>query len=288
MAEKLCLHHVSQGEGEDRYILIRKVVKGEKKPQVTKPDNKHRNQQDKNTKSEGQSADVKSKNKKLSKHDESGARPKTYVAKKVVDKTDSKQHIDHHEEQIEEVEPFIYVEDIEKPPELVVCGKCGRQVPVHNMQLHEVSCPGKPPPVVEVTAKVERPKSKNKKKAKSDKVKPEKNPEDDDDFEALIAAAVRENNSCSFRKCKENAKTFGRNCEFCAKRFCIGHHIPEVHGCAERARAKARQMISREGVLYRGSGVPSKKPNPVKRAQLQRKLDKKLDELTDKRGHKKN
>lgn len=63
---------------------------------------------------------------------------------------------------------------------------------------------------------------------------------------------------------------------------------PQVHGCGERARAHARQRISREGVLYAGSGAKDRSLDPAKRAQLQRRLDKKLEELTGQRkGRKK-
>lgn len=61
---------------------------------------------------------------------------------------------------------------------------------------------------------------------------------------------------------------------------------PQVHGCGERARAHARQRISREGVLYPGSGTKDRSLDPAKRAQLQRRLDKKLDELTGQRRSK--
>ena len=61
---------------------------------------------------------------------------------------------------------------------------------------------------------------------------------------------------------------------------------PQIHGCGERARAHARQRISREGVLYAGSGTKDRSLDPAKRAQLQRRLDKKLDELTSQRKSK--
>lgn len=61
---------------------------------------------------------------------------------------------------------------------------------------------------------------------------------------------------------------------------------PQIHGCGERARAHARQRISQEGVLYAGSGTKDRALDPAKRAQLQRKLDKKLGELTSQRKSK--
>lgn len=61
---------------------------------------------------------------------------------------------------------------------------------------------------------------------------------------------------------------------------------PQIHGCGERARAHARQRISREGVLYAGSGTKDRSLDPAKRAQLQRSLDKKLGELSSQRRSK--
>lgn len=49
----------------------------------------------------------------------------------------------------------------------------------------------------------------------------------------------------------------------------------------------AQQRINKEGVLYAGSGVKDKSVDPARRAQLQRRLDKKLSELTSQRKSKK-
>ena len=43
----------------------------------------------------------------------------------------------------------------------------------------------------------------------------------------------------------------------------------------------------RDGKLYPGSGRPPTRPDPVRKAQLQRKLDKKLGEMSDGRKVKK-
>lgn len=131
----------------------------------------------------------------------------------------------------------------------------------------------------------QRPTSSKGKKKKNKK--PNKTAvQDEEDFDALIASVVAADTRCYVDKCKENAKTLGQNCQFCTKRFCIKHHMAEVHGCGAAAKSHARMMISREGVLYRGSGVPDKTTDPVKRAHLERKLAKKLDKLTDERKHK--
>ncbi|XP_077177380.1 DNA-binding protein SMUBP-2 isoform X2 [Paroedura picta] len=109
----------------------------------------------------------------------------------------------------------------------------------------------------------------------------------EEDFDALISAAMKADNTCGFPKCKASVMTLGQLCLHCNKRYCLSHHIPEIHGCAEKAKTHARQRISREGVLYAGSGVKDRSVDPAKRAHLQRRLDKKLSELTNLRKSKK-
>ncbi|KAK2176747.1 hypothetical protein NP493_643g04012 [Ridgeia piscesae] len=138
-----------------------------------------------------------------------------------------------------------------------------------------------PPRAERATNAKKKPKSAKKPKNKA------LDREMDDDFDAVIAAAMKENVSCAFTKCPASTATLGQNCPFCARRFCLRHHIPEVHGCGDKAKARARALISRDGVLYPGSGVPSKKPNARTRAHLQQKLEKKLTGMEEQRRHKK-
>ncbi|KAI3371259.1 hypothetical protein L3Q82_023878 [Scortum barcoo] len=65
--------------------------------------------------------------------------------------------------------------------------------------------------------------------------------------------------------------------------YCLSHHIPEVHGCGEKAKSHARMRISKEGVLYAGSGKKDKSMDPNKKAYLQRKLDSKLKDMASQR-----
>ncbi|XP_050753513.1 DNA-binding protein SMUBP-2 [Gymnogyps californianus] len=109
----------------------------------------------------------------------------------------------------------------------------------------------------------------------------------EDDIDALISAAIKADNTCGFPRCKASVTTLGQLCLHCNRRYCLSHHVPEVHGCGEKAKAHARQRISREGVLYPGSGSKDKSLDPAKRAHLQRRLDKKLSELTSQRKSKK-
>ncbi|KFO93163.1 DNA-binding protein SMUBP-2, partial [Buceros rhinoceros silvestris] len=108
-----------------------------------------------------------------------------------------------------------------------------------------------------------------------------------EDIDALISAAVKADTTCGFPRCKASVTTLGQLCLHCHRRYCLSHHVPEVHGCGEKAKAHARQRISREGVLYPGSGSKDKSLDPAKRAHLQRRLDKKLSELTNQRKGKK-
>lgn len=108
----------------------------------------------------------------------------------------------------------------------------------------------------------------------------------EEDLDALVSAAIKADNTCGFSKCTASVVTLGQLCQHCGHRYCLSHHLPEIHGCGERARAHARQRISREGVLYAGSGTKDRSLDPAKRAQLQRRLGKKLDELTGRRKSK--
>ncbi|XP_061465901.1 DNA-binding protein SMUBP-2 isoform X2 [Rhineura floridana] len=108
----------------------------------------------------------------------------------------------------------------------------------------------------------------------------------EEDFDAMISAAIKADNTCGFFKCKASVTTLGQLCLHCNKRYCLSHHIPEVHGCGEKAKAYARQRISKEVSLHAGSGLKDKSLDPAKRAHLQRRLDKKLSELTSQRKSK--
>ncbi|MBN3273913.1 SMBP2 protein, partial [Polyodon spathula] len=109
----------------------------------------------------------------------------------------------------------------------------------------------------------------------------------DTDFDDLITAVVKADGICGFSKCKASVRTMGQHCIHCNKYYCLSHHIPEVHGCGNKAKAQARMRISREGVLYAGSGTKDKSIDPAKKAYMKRKLDKKLDDLATQRKTKK-
>ncbi|KAM8893138.1 DNA-binding protein SMUBP-2 isoform 1-T2 [Spinachia spinachia] len=109
----------------------------------------------------------------------------------------------------------------------------------------------------------------------------------DDDFDSLINAVMKAEAVCSFVKCKASVRTLGQLCLFCHRQYCLSHHIPEVHGCGDEAKSHARMRISKEGVLYAGSGKKDKSMDPNKKAYLQRKLDSKLKDMSSQRKPKK-
>ncbi|NXQ24054.1 SMBP2 protein, partial [Alaudala cheleensis] len=140
----------------------------------------------------------------------------------------------------------------------------------------------------EALRKVQEPSRGSRKKDKSEaKGKAAIGSVAGEDFDALISAAIEADRTCGFPRCKASVTTLGQLCQHCQRLFCLSHHIPEVHGCGDKARAHARQRISREGVLHPGSGSKDKSLDPAKRAHLQRRLDKKLSELTSQRKGKK-
>lgn len=128
-------------------------------------------------------------------------------------------------------------------------------------------------------------KSKKKNMQKSHLERPPKD-DNSDDLDSFLADLTKQDNSCHFPKCKTSTSVLGQICSHCTKRYCLGHFIPEVHGCGDLARAYARQQIRKEGIVTPGSGSQNKKPDPVKRLQLERTLEKKLDELGRKRSKK--
>lgn len=134
----------------------------------------------------------------------------------------------------------------------------------------------------------------------------------DDDLDALLDAVKKAESVCSFTKCKASVLTLGQLCLFCNRQFCLSHHIPEVsyakqtknilsfclcnlfffsprkvHGCGDKAKSHARMRISREGVLYAGSGRKDTSMDPNKKAYLHRKLDSKLKDMATQRKPKK-
>lgn len=252
IAEKLGLSHSSQGEGSERHIAIRKNDPIQQKPKL-KPSGR-----DKVPDSNSQGSTLEQEDQAVELAESENAQP--------FGKTDAFSNSSGN---------------------LVNCQYCGKNVIRANLASHQAHCQraAKPAPVKKTHTV--KPKSAVKKKKENSSSKSAIDQVDPDDFDALLAAAAEQNSKCTFRKCKVLTVTLGQTCEFCLQRFCLNHHIPEVHGCGDEAKAKARHVIIKEGILHRGSGFKETKLDPGKKAQLQRKLDKKLGDLSENRRTKK-
>ena len=181
-------------------------------------------------------------------------------------------------------------ERVKKEPsksDLVKCSTCQREVPRANIELHKIRCKK---PESEGAELKQRQHNTAKARVKKAKKKVEE-VGDEEDFDKLLQSFNRLDTLCNGsslgKKCKTKTATLGANCAHCRLRFCLTHAQPEVHGCGDEARRAARLAITRDGKLYPGSGRPPTKPDPAKKAQLQRKLDKKLGEMSDDRKAKK-
>ncbi|CAC5358319.1 IGHMBP2 [Mytilus coruscus] len=185
----------------------------------------------------------------------------------------------------------------------LLCKHCSKDVIRANYSLHEIHCARRQKEAAQSASSVKnrkesaRNRTENQKKQPSSTKNTKTNAEKDviaklqnvdpDDFDALIASTKELDSKCNFTKCKVKTLTLGHTCEFCQRRFCLNHSMAEVHGCGDAVKAHARATIIREGVLYRGSGVPSKLPDAKQKALLQKKMDKKRSEMEADRQKKK-
>ena len=248
LAEKLDLNHESQGEGNERFIEVRKRLEGRKME---------------------------------NEHQES---PRTDTA---------------HEQRVQEDnEPECVLQQNEKldvDNETVIsgassdrcCEVCGKNISQQNWDLHTLHCHE------HKKAESTNPSSEAKKAGKRKQkklVKKEELPEDNTDLDAVLSAFVQMDSVCNLKGCKRSTSMMGQQCSHCRRWFCFSHHIPEVHGCGDTARAEARRTATKEASSLAKerqsaeAGLKKDKPmDPRQRAYLQKKLNLKLDEYSKKR-----
>lgn len=266
LAEKMGLTHVSRGVDEQRHIIVSKP--GVKvKPEVLQEEKTQQPAEMDNSKNV-----VKNLNDNENKDKNNGN----------LDMSQENIPPDNQNEIQENWPP--------KASDKVCCKHCNKDVIKANISLHEIHC-----------ARQQKDRARSAQGIKTDSChknvnKKTQNPNsavvsrlqkiDNDDFDALINAAQKIDRSCSFKKCKTKISTLGQVCEFCQGVYCLTHHMPEIHGCGEAAKAQARTTI-KGGVLYRGSGLPDRLPDADRKAHLQKKLDKKLTDMSAQRNRKK-
>ncbi|XP_071796119.1 DNA-binding protein SMUBP-2-like [Asterias amurensis] len=175
--------------------------------------------------------------------------------------------------------------EVKEPVEkidLYKCKFCKKKLPAGNVFLHEIHCEK----VTEDKQRLKDASAGAKKKMDKSKQRNLLEKTTEEDFDALIAIAIKSDTRCNYVKCKEKISLTGILCQFCNRRYCFGHNMPEVHGCTEMARAHARKVVHREKVVRAGSGVKERKVDPNVRAHLERQLDKKRNEMAEKRTRK--
>lgn len=50
----------------------------------------------------------------------------------------------------------------------------------------------------------------------------------EEDFDALVSAVIKADNTCGLAKCTASVVTLGQLCQHCGRRYCLSHHLPEV------------------------------------------------------------
>jgi len=178
----------------------------------------------------------------------------------------------------------------------ISCSKCKKNVPKINFELHKARCASQLLKEQKDRAEVEYFKSlqsqadlecSKSKKNKKKKTQQKGNTRSEEDFDSLCEQFQSLDKVCNYTRCKTLVSTLGVTCTFCRIRFCLTHSMAEVHGCGEEARSSARRQVAREGTVNPGSGSNHNRPmDPAKRAQLARKLDKKVNEQEGQRQRK--
>ena len=169
----------------------------------------------------------------------------------------------------------------EKPIEMETsaCPTCSRQIPSANLTLHKVQCQkmhSQPAVRPKVKAMPQMDETRSVKSA-------------EEDVDEILREFRQLDTVCNYVNCKTSVTCIGQQCQFCQRRFCLSHHIPEVHGCGEACRRQARSATLRQGFVSAGTLNPVAKNSksrvdPAKRANLQRKLDRKIQDLSTKRA----
>eukprot|EP01117_Protostelium_nocturnum_P015173 TRINITY_DN5852_c0_g1_i1.p1 TRINITY_DN5852_c0_g1~~TRINITY_DN5852_c0_g1_i1.p1 ORF type:complete len:864 (+),score=274.71 TRINITY_DN5852_c0_g1_i1:599-3190(+) len=78
--------------------------------------------------------------------------------------------------------------------------------------------------------------------------------------ENLLKKAIKENKECGFGHCQRPLGILGGLCNFCGKKYCANHTLPEVHGCGDAAKKKARSTWLQNGKSIVTGTPPVHKP----------------------------
>ena len=70
----------------------------------------------------------------------------------------------------------------------------------------------------------------------------------EEDLDSMLAEMALADSTCGHHGCKKNVNVLGFRCQFCQRRYCMSHNIPELHGCGEEAKKHARSAKPKHGV----------------------------------------
>lgn len=161
------------------------------------------------------------------------------------------------------------------------CSNCLKMVPLQNLGLHQLRCRG-----VEEQGPAVRPKQKQKPLVKPlPKLDSDSNKKEEEDVDKILSEFRQMDGICNYATCRTAITLLGQLCQQCNRRFCLSHHLPEVHGCGDAVRRQVRSMTIQQGFISAGSlAAKPKALDSAKRAHLQRRLDKKIQDMSTKRA----
>lgn len=275
-AEEHGFQHRSLGENHNRRIQIQKAV-----PAVTSQSDKK--SQDPNDGTNPADEAVEAITEKIETVDLnptiSSSKKKKKNKKQVNSELQTKATSSNHNEISVKNKPL---SPVFPPPELdaVKCQDCHKSVPKQNLALHRLRCTGSGP-----VEQAVRPKQKPLVKSMPQVDRAKETEKKEEDLDGILSQFRQLDTVCNFATCKTNITLMGQQCTLCLRRFCLSHRLPEIHGCGDAIRRQARSATLKQGFIAPGS-LPAK-PKAIdasKRAHLQRKLDKKLQDMSTKRA----
>ena len=160
------------------------------------------------------------------------------------------------------------------------CTICGFTLPEINKELHQLRCEREKRRLEDIFKKGTGAERKIKDTQKKKNSKPTLSTTD---LDSLLEEMKQNDTICNFSSCKRKVNHLEIVCPFCHRKYCMNHNMAEIHGCEENARRAARQQLEKQ---LRGERVGTK-TDPTKRAHLQRKLDKTINDLSSGRQRKK-
>ncbi|XP_044726995.1 DNA-binding protein SMUBP-2 [Chrysoperla carnea] len=96
----------------------------------------------------------------------------------------------------------------------------------------------------------------------------------DEDIDKTLNMVQEIDQTCGALKCKVKVKDFAITCDYCKKRYCTQHYLPEVHGCDIQVKNDYRKRYLNQ--------VPEKVPQH-KKDQTVSKFHRKLKEMENSR-----